>query len=197
MQDLVFEVSQRSEKGKKVRNEGCIPCVMYGGSLPDSIACKITKKEMNRLLSNSKNPVISLDVEGKEINCVLKEVQRDPFGEIVHLDFQCVRKDDTIKLKVPVNIIGQASLDNRKLLLDIVIPEIQLQGHPNDMPESIDIDVSTLDYGDQILGKDLNISDKLKADIDENDIVARVSSLISNDSATSNEDTEGTIDDIN
>lgn len=181
MQDLVFKISKRTEKGRKVRMQGDIPCVIYGGSLEDSMSCQMGRKEMWKLLSNSKNPVISLDVEGKPVKCVLKDVQRDPFGEIIHLDFQCVRKEDTIKLKVPVTFVGQNSLDIRNLLLDVVIPEIQLQGHPTDMPENIEVDVSKLDYGDHILGKDLSISDKLRADIEDNDIVARVSTLLSNE----------------
>ena len=54
-----------------------------------------------------------------------------------------------------------------------------VQGHPEDIPENLTIDVSKLEHGDSILLKDLHISDKLKADIDEDKVIATVGELIS------------------
>lgn len=93
MQNLVFDISERTEKGKKVRTKGEVPCVIYGESLDKSISCKIPRKEMLKLLSSPKNSVLSLNLDGTIEKCVLKEVQRDTFGEIIHLDFQYVRKE--------------------------------------------------------------------------------------------------------
>lgn len=180
MQNLVFNIDERFEKGKKVRMKGEIPCVIYGESLEKSISCKITQKEMLKLLSSPKNSVISLNLNGNIEKCVLKEVQRNTFGEIIHLDFQYVRKGESIKLKVPVTYSGQGLLESKGLLLETVVPEVQLQGHPECIPENIKIDVSKLNYGDTVLIKNLDISTDLKLDIDEDTVVARVVYLSSN-----------------
>ena len=78
MQNLVFNVAQRSEKGKKVRMKGEVPAIMYGQSLEKPIPCQITKRELIDLLA-SDSSVLSLKLNDKVENCVLKEVQRDAF----------------------------------------------------------------------------------------------------------------------
>lgn len=179
MQNLVFNVAQRSEKGKKVRMNGQIPGIIYGESLEKSIPCKMDRKEMLKLLSSSRNSVLALNLDGTMEHCVLKEVQRNIFGEIIHLDFQYVKKGDLVKLKVPVNFVGQGYLESKRLLLEVFVSEVQVQGHLEDIPENLTIDVSKLEHGDSILLKDLHISDKLKADIDEDKVIATVGELIS------------------
>ena len=179
MQNLVFDISERTEKGKKVRTKGEVPCVIYGESLDKSISCKIPSKEMLKLLSSPKNSVLSLNLDGTIEKCVLKEVQRDTFGEIIHLDFQYVRKGDTIKLKVPVSYTGQGFLESKGLLLESIVSEVQLQGHPEEIPENIKVDVSGLNYGDEIFAKDFSIPAVLKSDVSDDTLVARVVALVS------------------
>lgn len=179
MQNLVFDISERTEKGKKVRTKGEVPCVIYGESLDKSINCKIPRKEMLKLLSSPKNSVLSLNLDGTIEKCVLKEVQRDTFGEIIHLDFQYVRKGDTIKLKVPVSYTGQGFLESKGLLLESIVSEVQLQGHPEEIPENIKVDVSGLNYGDEIFAKDFSIPAVLKSDVSDDTLVARVVALVS------------------
>ena len=179
MQDLVFDVKPRNEKGKKVRQEGYIPGIIYGGSLNESIPCKMTKKEVHNLLSSSRNSVLSLDLDGTTEHCVLKEVQRDTFGEIIHLDFQYVNKGDSVKLKVPVNFTGQGILESQRLLLQVLISEVQVQGHPEDIPEVLTADVSKLKHGDNIELKDLNIPDNLRPEFEDDKVIATVCELVS------------------
>ena len=167
MQNAVFNISERTEKGKKVRMEGSIPAIMYGQSLGEPIPCQITKRELIDLLG-SKSSVLSLKLNDKV---------EDAFGNIVHLDFQYVKKGDTIKLRVPIRFSGTESLDARKLLLDDVITEVQLQGNPGEMPEHIEVDVAGLEHGAQILAKDLVIPETLKSDLEPDTVVARIGSL--------------------
>ena len=191
MQNAVFNISERTEKGKKVRMEGSIPAIMYGQSLGEPIPCQITKRELIDLLG-SKNSVLSLKLNDKIENCVLKEVQRDAFGNIVHLDFQYVKKGDSVKLKVPVRFVGTESLDARRLLLDDIVTEVQLQGNPSEMPEHIEVNVEGLEHGAQILAKDLVIPETLKMDLDPETVVARIGSLKSEVAIDEDEDEEAT-----
>ena len=191
MQNAVFNISERTEKGKKVRMEGSIPAIMYGQSLGEPIPCQITKRELIDLLG-SKNSVLSLKLNDKIENCVLKEVQRDAFGNIVHLDFQYVKKGDSVKLKVPVRFAGTESLDARRLLLDDIVTEVQLQGNPSEMPEHIEVNVEGLEHGAQILAKDLVIPETLKMDLDSETVVARIGSLKSEVAIDEDEDEDAT-----
>ena len=184
MQNAVFNITERTEKGKKVRMKGEVPAIMYGQSLEKPIPCQITKRELIDLLA-SDSSVLSLKLNDKVENCVLKEVQRDAFGNIVHLDFQYVKKGDSVKLKVPVRFAG-------RLLLDDIVTEVQLQGNPSEMPEHIEVNVEGLEHGAQILAKDLVIPETLKMDLDPETVVARIGSLKSEVAIDEDEDEEAT-----
>ena len=187
MQNAVFNITERTEKGKKVRMKGEVPAIMYGQSLEKPIPCQITKRELIDLLA-SDSSVLSLKLNDKVENCVLKEVQRDAFGNIVHLDFQYVKKGDS----VPVRFAGTESLDARRLLLDDIVTEVQLQGNPSEMPEHIEVNVEGLEHGAQILAKDLVIPETLKMDLDPETVVARIGSLKSEVAIDEDEDEEAT-----
>ena len=110
MDNLVFNICERSEKGSKVRKNGEIPCIVYGDNHHKSLAAKMTKKEMIRLLRYPKSSIVSLKLNGSLKKCIVKEMQQDPFGKIIHIDFQSINKGDIVKLKIPVNFVGQEVL---------------------------------------------------------------------------------------
>ena len=74
MDNLVFNVSERNEKGKKARMNGQIPCIIYGKELKESLLGEITKRELIRLLSCPKSSVISLKLNGAYKKCIVKNV---------------------------------------------------------------------------------------------------------------------------
>ena len=51
MESVVFNVSERNEKGKKVRMHGEVPAVLYGSHLDNTVSIKITRKDMYKLLT--------------------------------------------------------------------------------------------------------------------------------------------------
>ena len=179
MDNLVFNISERCENGKKVRMNGQIPCIIYGRDLNKALSAKITKRELIRLLGYPKSSVVSLNLNGDYKKCIVKEMQKDPFGKIIHIDFQSISKGELVKLKIPVIFYGQEALEAKGLLLESFVNEVELQGEVGKFPDNISIDVSKLEHGDSILLKDLHISDKLKADIDEDKVIATVGELIS------------------
>ena len=140
MDNLVFNVSERNEKGKKARMNGQIPCIIYGNELKESIPGEITKRELIRLLSYPKSSVISLKLNGAYKKCIVKEMQQDPFGKVIHIDFQSVSKGEVVKLKIPIVFIGQDVIEANGLLLESFVTEIELQGEPGTFPENISVD---------------------------------------------------------
>ncbi|QJA08719.1 50S ribosomal protein L25 [Romboutsia sp. CE17] len=174
MRSLVFSITDRNEKGYKVRKGGEIPCILYGQSLEVPIKAKITKRELINLLKSDGSSVILLNLNGINTPCVLKELQRDALGDIVHIDFQCVNKYEPIKLRTPINFIGQESLESKRLVVEVFVSDIQLQGLASDIPPIIEIDVSKLNYGDQITSRDIAIPVGVKIDFNEETIIAKV-----------------------
>ena len=192
MESIVFNVSERNEKGKKVRMHGEVPAVLYGSHLDNTVSIKITRKDMYKLLTLAKSSILSLKLNGPIENCVVKELQKDSFGKVIHIDFQDIKKDEKIKMKIPVVFDGQSTLEGRQLLLEVLISEVELYGEADKLPENIKCNVGELNIGDKIFIKDLVIPEGMRLDVDENAIVATIAdnSALDTDEDQSEDGTE-------
>lgn len=192
MESVVFNVSERNEKGKKVRMHGEVPAVLYGSHLDNTVSIKITRKDMYKLLTLAKSSILSLNLNGHIENCVVKELQKDSFGKVIHIDFQDIKKDEKIKMKIPVVFDGQSTLEGSQLLLEVLISEVELYGEADKLPENIKCDVGELNIGDKIFIKDLVIPEGMRLDVDEDAIVATIAdnSAVDTDEDQSEEGTE-------
>ena len=192
MESVVFNVSERNEKGKKVRMHGEVPAVLYGSHLDNTVSIKITRKDMYKLLTLAKSSILSLKLNGHIENCVVKELQKDSFGKVIHIDFQDIKKDEKIKMKIPVVFDGQSTLEGRQLLLEVLISEVELYGEADKLPENIKCNVGELNIGDKIFIKDLVMPEGVRLDVDENAIVATIAdnSAVDTDEDQSEDGTE-------
>ena len=192
VESIVFNVSERNEKGKKVRMHGEVPAVLYGSHLDNTVSIKITRKDMYKLLTLAKSSILSLKLNGHIENCVVKELQKDSFGKVIHIDFQDIKKDEKIKMKIPVVFDGQSTLEGRQLLLEVLISEVELYGEADKLPENIKCNVGELNIGDKIFIKDLVIPEGVRLDVDENAIVATIAdnSAVDTDEDQSEDGTE-------
>ena len=192
MESIVLNVSERNEKGKKVRMHGEGPAVLYGSHLDNTVSIKITRKDMYKLLTLAKSSILSLKLNGHIENCVVKELQKDSFGKVIHIDFQDIKKDEKIKMKIPVVFDGQSTLEGRQLLLEVLISEVELYGEADKLPENIKCNVGELNIGDKIFIKDLVIPEGMRLDVDENAIVATIAdnSAVDTDEDQSEDGTE-------
>ena len=192
MESIVFNVSERNEKGKKVRMHGEVPAVLYGSHLDNTVSIKITRKDMYKLLTLAKSSILSLKLNGHIENCVVKELQKDSFGKVIHIDFQDIKKDEKIKMKIPVVFDWQSTLEGRQLLLEVLISEVELYGEADKLPENIKCNVGGLNIGDKIFIKDLVIPEGMRLDVDENAIVATIAdnSAVDTDEDQSEDGTE-------
>ena len=192
MESIVLNVSERNEKGKKVRMHGEVPAVLYGSHLDNTVSIKITRKDMYKLLTLAKSSILSLKLNGHIENCVVKELQKDSFGKVIHIDFQDIKKDEKIKMKIPVVFDGQSTLEGRQLLLEVLISEVELYGEADKLRENIKCNVGELNIGDKIFIKDLVIPEGMRLDVDENAIVATIAdnSAVDTDEDQSEDGTE-------
>ena len=177
---------------KKVRMHGEVPAVLYGSHLDNTVSIKITRKDMYKLLTLAKSSILSLKLNGHIENCVVKELQKDSFGKVIHIDFQDIKKDEKIKMKIPVVFDGQSTLEGRQLLLEVLISEVELYGEADKLPENIKCNVGELNIGDKIFIKDLVIPEGMRLDVDENAIVATIAdnSAVDTDEDQSEDGTE-------
>ena len=174
MSNLVYDVIERNESGKKAREKGDIPGVIYGVDYKDGLAIEMPEGKMFKLLSTVKNSMFSVNLNGKEEYCVVKEIQRDIYGRVIHVDFQNVNKDEDIKMKIPVIFNGEEKVIGKGLLLKALVSEVELYGESDEFPENIQYNVGDLDFGAKVFAKDLEIPEGFKLEIPENTLVATI-----------------------
>jgi large subunit ribosomal protein L25 len=178
--ELKLNAERRQGTGKgvarKLRARGRVPAVLYGhGVEPTPIA--VDAKDLFHVLHTSAgaNVLIDLRVDGTGHLALAREVQRDHIkGEYVHVDFFAVRRDEEVKVTVPVRIVGEAPGVKQGGLLEHHLWEVQLQSRVDRVPEAIDADVSDLGIGDALKVGDLRIPEGASLLTDPEDTVVSV-----------------------
>lgn len=151
----VIEATKREAGARsiltEVRNNGSIPANVYGyntEATPISVNAKDLLKEIQ---INGQNAVFKLNVEGKTVNAVINEIQRDALkGLVKHVDFQAISMNQEIEVEVPVTIVGESAGVKEGGVLTQPNRELKIKVKPSDIPEAIEIDVSNLGVGDTL-----------------------------------------------
>lgn len=169
MKKIIIEALERPKKSGKFREEGFIPGVLYGEGMEESASVKFDAAVMRNLISqHGSNAKIWVDYKGTKKFGLLKAVQTEVLSnKILNIDVQVIAKDQKMKLQVPIYFIGEDILKSKELELHVSKHEATVIGDMNLMPESIEIDVSTLALGDQVTYKDLKLNDDLVTDDSE------------------------------
>jgi len=149
-----------SAESRRLRKEGLIPGVLYGNGEP--VAISIAERELRRALTGAAGLHSILDVEidgkGETHASILKEYQVDPVrGGVTHVDLQEVRLDRAITAAVSVQLLGGEDAPGVREggVLSQPLREVTVEALPLEMPEHIDLDVSTMDIGATLRISDL------------------------------------------
>ena len=181
MSNSLFKVYDRKEIGnnKKLRSENKIPGIIYGEFLETPIPVAMDKIALTKMLRfNSSGSILKLSLNDSELNCVIKEVQKDHLHEILHFDLQYIKPNEVIKMRIPVKIIGQESLEAKRLTLETHTLFIDLQGDVEKIPESIEINVSSMKANDKIFVENIDIPSEINVISDPKTLLAVTSSQI-------------------
>lgn len=153
---LPAETRERNGKGasRLLRREGRVPAVVYGGN-EAPLSIHLEEKELRRQLGlgHFSNSVVMIDVGGKTIRTLPKDVAFHPVSERpLHVDFLRLAKDATVEVAVPVHFINEEDSPGLKRggVLNIVRHDLELICDANRIPDQIEIDVTGLDVGASI-----------------------------------------------
>jgi large subunit ribosomal protein L25 len=141
-----------SRSARRLRRDGLVPGVMYGGGdAPQHFA--VDARTLRNTLAHA-GQVIEVVVDGgSTTNVLIKDVQRHPVrGEAVHVDLLRVRMDVAIHATVPIDFVGaddapgvtEGGIFNQELR------EVNIEALPGDIPDSIQHDVSGLQINETI-----------------------------------------------
>lgn len=175
--ELTAESREKMGKGaaRSLRRQGFTPAVFYGKGIPPQ-PLTLDSLELKRKLNKagSENAIFALTIKdnGRTVNkmAMLKEVQTNPLSrEIIHTDLYEVAMDKEIAVRVPLHVKGRAKGVELGGILQTITREIELECLPADIPEFIEVDVTSLDIGGSIHIKDLKLPENLNV-LDDADI---------------------------
>ncbi len=152
---------RRANLGKndaqKVREEGHVPCVLYGGDTQVHFYSPVIL--FRDLVYTNEAHFVHLNIEGEECQAIMQEVQFHPVSEIIlHVDFLRISEDRKIKMQIPTRLVGQAPGVSKGGLLVRKRAALKVYALPKDMPDHIDIDCSTLDFHHAIKVADIKMA---------------------------------------
>ncbi|KIY23434.1 MULTISPECIES: 50S ribosomal protein L25/general stress protein Ctc [Mesobacillus] len=159
---------------RKLRAEGHIPAVLYGRNT-DSQSISVDSIEFVKTIrENGRNGVISLDFGDRQHRVMLTDYQGDPIkNEILHADFLVVDKSSKVHASVRINLVGEAAGVKDGGVIQQPLHEVNITSSPENIPESIDVDVSNLKVGENLTLADIK-SGNYEVDDEESTVVVSI-----------------------
>ena len=149
---------KRNAIGKKdtnaLRREGKVPCVLYGGK--EHLQFSSIEKDFKKLVYTPDIHLVKLDVGGKQVDAILKDIQFHPVTDsIIHVDFLEVIADKPVVMDIPVRFNGTASGVREGGQMLKKLTKIRVKGLISKIPATIEINVDAMKIGDYIRIKDI------------------------------------------
>lgn len=166
--EAVLEAVRRDQFGRnnagRLRRQGQIPAVVYGGVAGQAESVAVDPKQLLRILHSEAgaNTIITFKLDGADARVLVKDYQLDPVKhELLHADFYRIAMDQVLRVTVPVHLVGDAK--NVKAFggtVDFVHRELAIECLPADIPENITIDISEMSIHDAVRVRDLDTGGK-------------------------------------
>jgi len=139
---------------KKLRTEGKVPCVIYGGKEQKHFF--IDQKDFKKIIFTPEVFIIKIELGKVSFETILQDIQYHPVTDIVlHADFLELIPGKAVTLAIPVQMEGTSPGVIKGGRLQLKIRKIRMKGLVEDMPEHVLLDISGLDIGNAIKVKEV------------------------------------------
>ena len=153
MKTVSMSGSPRANVGKKdakaLRSAGLVPCVIYGGK--EQIHFSTPETSFKQIVFTPDVCFVEVDLNGKKYLTILQDIQYHKVSDkILHADLFELSENKPITLSVPVVYKGSSPgvLKGGKLVKSI--RKVKVSALPKNMPETLTIDLGTLEIGDMV-----------------------------------------------
>jgi len=165
MESVQFTAQTREPNGKKgtkqLRAQGLVPGVLYGGSEVKHIA--FTPKAIKELVYTAAFKTATIDINGTQEKCILKDIIFHPVtDEITHVDFLRLIEGHPIKVELPVKFTGVSPGVKLGGKMIQSLRRIKVKCLPENLVDTLEVDISHLDLGDSVRVKEIKAIDGLE-----------------------------------
>ena len=166
MKEISVSGQKRSETGKKasklMRKEGLVPCNLYGekkgeNGLSEALSFAVPMADLRKVIYTPHIYVVNLNIDGAEHKAIIKELQFHPVKDtLLHIDFYEINDQKPITIGIPVKLNGLAQGVRDGGRLSLIVRKVNVTAKYQDIPETLDIDVTDLTIGKSIKVGDLS-----------------------------------------
>ncbi|MEM6354008.1 MAG: 50S ribosomal protein L25/general stress protein Ctc [Cyanobacteria bacterium P01_D01_bin.14] len=180
--ELSIECNKRDTgiNPRALRRDGRVPAVLYGHDGAESVSLTVAQRDAEKLVryASENNTLITVNVPDMPWSgqALLREVQTHPWKDMLyHLSFFSIASQSSVEVVVPLHYVGTASgVKDEGGTLDIMVSELAIRCAPNAIPETLDVDVSTLAVGENLHITDLKLPAGVEAVADTDKTLVNV-----------------------
>ncbi|MDT3960521.1 50S ribosomal protein L25/general stress protein Ctc [Staphylococcus kloosii] len=175
LKSIIRQGKQTRSDLKTLRNSGKVPAIVYGYGTKNT-SVKVDEVEFIKVIREvGRNGVIELTVGSKTIKVMVSDYQFDPLkNQITHIDFLAINMSEERTVEVPVQLIGEAAGAKEGGVVEQPLFDLEVTATPDNIPESIEVDISELEVNDSVSVSDLKTTGNFTIENDENDSVVTV-----------------------
>ncbi|MFN2748234.1 MULTISPECIES: 50S ribosomal protein L25/general stress protein Ctc [unclassified Bacillus (in: firmicutes)] len=160
---------------RRIRQSGYVPGVIYGRNLENKSVALDSIELLKILRAEGKNTIINLDINGDQHSVMVTELQTDPLKDsIVHADFKVVDMEAEMEATVPVNLTGEAEGIKQGGVLQQPLYELSVTAKPKNIPQTIDVDISSLEVNDVLTVGDIPSKGDYSYNHEPDEVVASI-----------------------
>ncbi len=179
MKSIAISGSPRENVGKRdakeLRYSGKVPAVLYGGK--EQVHFAVEAPSLRDLVYTPEVNFAELEIAGKKIKAVLKEIQFHPLTEqILHVDFLQLFDDKKVTMEIPVKLTGTSPGVKMGGKLVQKLRKLKVNALPKDMPQYVEVSLEPLEVGKSTRVRDLNTEGYTITNVGEDTIVSVIMS---------------------
>jgi large subunit ribosomal protein L25 len=178
----LIQLSNRTAETKSnlklARKQGRIPAVLYGIG-KDTLTLEVNEKDMLDILKKNPRAILQGKLsDEKAVPVIVQNIQKDTLsGKLLHIDFQHVNMTVSMDSKVTIHFAGEAIGLKAGGVLQVEMYEVEVRCMPEDLPTSMEVDISGLDAGDQLLVSDLIFKDGIEVLTDPDTVMIQIKTM--------------------
>jgi len=171
MTDLfTLDAEVRTDLGKgasrRLRHANKVPAILYGEG-KESVSLTLEHKNVYRAQQEEAfySHVLTLNIDGKPVECLIKDMQRHPFKQVVmHMDFMRIDATHAVHVNAPIHFINEDEAEKKGGKISHNVNEIAISCLPADIPEFIEVDVAGLEVGQTLHLSDVTLPKGVTSD---------------------------------
>lgn len=179
-------VEKREQTGTKnlkaLRDKGYIPAVVYGKK-EESTPVKLSLRDFQKTFKEAgESAIIQLKgVSNEDLDVLIHDVDFEPVkGTPRHVDFYAIERGKKLTVSVPLEFVGTApAVKELGGILVKVMHELEIEVLPRDLPQNIEVDVSSIvDFETSLHVGDLTLPEGVTATADPEEVIASANEAV-------------------